>query len=78
MIILKKGGFGMRELKIGQFIKEERKKKDMKAKELAEKVGISASYLSEVENDKQHPSLKMLQRIAVSLGTKVEDLLKTN
>lgn len=67
----------MSEFKIGKFIVREREKKNMKAKELAEKVGIANSYLSEIENDKQNPSLKMLHRIAVALGVKVEDLLET-
>ena len=74
---IKGGGDYMSNLKIGHYIKRERGRKDLKAIELAEKVGISNSYLSEIENDKQNPSLKMLHRIAVVLGVEVEDLLKT-
>ena len=67
----------MNELKIGEFVRKEREKKGLKAIELAEKVGIANSYLSEIENDKQNPSLKMLHRIAIALGVKVENLLET-
>jgi transcriptional regulator with XRE-family HTH domain len=64
----------MDDIAIGKTIKMERLKRNMKAKELAKKAGIAPTYLSEIENEKQAPSLKTLHKISVALGIKMEDL----
>lgn len=61
-------------MEIGRTIKIERAKRKMTAKQLAEKAEISSSYLSEIENEKQYPSINMLNRISVALGITLEDL----
>lgn len=38
--------------------------KDLKVKDLAEKLGISANYLSEIEKGKKVPSLEIIEKYA--------------
>jgi transcriptional regulator with XRE-family HTH domain len=53
---------------IGVRIAEVRKKKGMTQKKLAEKMGISPTYLSSIERGKENPTLDMLIILAKSLG----------
>lgn len=50
--------------KIGEIIKENRKKRNLKQKELAEKVGISFKYLSDIETNRRNPSKQLVEKIA--------------
>ena len=52
-----------------------RKYKKIKMKELAEKVGISAAYLSQIENKKRNPAIKTLKAIAEVLELDIEILI---
>lgn len=62
---------------IGKRIRKLRKSKGYSLSELAEKAGVSKSYLSYLERDLQtNPSLQFLQKISVSLGTSIEYLLE--
>lgn len=58
----------------GDRIRELREEKDLSVRELAKRLRISAPFLSDVELGRRHPSGEVLQRIADSLGTTVEDL----
>ncbi|MGM0836076.1 MAG: helix-turn-helix domain-containing protein [Bacillota bacterium] len=61
---------------IGERIRKLRKSKGYSLSELAEKAGVSKSYLSYLERDLQtNPSLQFLQKISLSLGTNIEYLL---
>lgn len=51
-----------------------REHRGMRAGELAEKVGISQGYLSEIESGKKTGSLSVLKRIAEVLGVELNDL----
>lgn len=51
-----------------------REHRGMRAGELAEKVGISQGYLSELESGKKTGSLSVLKRIAEALGVELSDL----
>jgi transcriptional regulator with XRE-family HTH domain len=51
-------------------------RKGMKQKDVAEKVGISSSYLSQVERGKRSASFKTLAKIAGVIGLKFHDLLR--
>ena len=42
---------------IGQWIKEEREKAGLSIRQLADKVGVSNSYLSKIERDLKNPDL---------------------
>lgn len=45
------------------------------AKEFAEKLEISAGYLSEIENEKKQPSLELLNRYSTLLDIKLSTLI---
>ncbi|WP_100333258.1 helix-turn-helix domain-containing protein [Bacillus alkalisoli] len=61
---------------VGDRIKKLRKSRGYSISELAEKAGVSKSYLSYLERDLQtNPSLQFLNKIASSLGTDIEYLL---
>lgn len=61
---------------IGERIRKLRKRKGYSLSELAEKAGVSKSYLSYLERNLQtNPSLQFLQKISVSLGTDIDYLL---
>ena len=48
---------------------------NMKAVELSEKLSISRSYLSEIENDKKRPSLEIIKKYAEIFNTKPSAIL---
>ena len=57
-------------------IKIYRKYRGLKSKELAGKVGISAAYLSEIENRKKDGTLKTCASIAKALDVDIDDLVE--
>ena len=59
---------------LGEKIRELRNKEDFSLRELAEKIGISAPFLSDIELGKRFPSEEVLAILAKTLGTKVMDL----
>jgi transcriptional regulator with XRE-family HTH domain len=52
---------------IGQKIKERRQELKMNLRDLGEQTELSASFLSQIENDLSEPSISSLQKIAVAL-----------
>lgn len=65
----------MERLSLGQVLKIERIKKGISQKALAKKIGMSNTYLSEIEGAKQDPSMKMLHKIASAIDVKMEDVI---
>ncbi|MEK5081183.1 helix-turn-helix transcriptional regulator [Solibacillus sp. FSL W7-1436] len=63
---------------VGKRIKEERQKRKIKQNELAKKIGIQNSTLSQYENGKSEPNQEMLFKIAEALGINVSDLIPVN
>jgi transcriptional regulator with XRE-family HTH domain len=61
--------------KIGERIKIRREHKGMPLHELAKKVGVTKSCLSQIENGKSFPSIITLKKIADSLSTTIGDLV---
>lgn len=58
-------------------IREVREEKGLKQKELAQKAGITAAYLCDLEKGKKHnPNISLLMRIAEALNVTVTDLLE--
>lgn len=53
-----------------------RKEKGSSQRELAKRVGIHQSYLSQIETGKKRPSLKVGMRIAKELGVRLEELFE--
>ncbi len=61
--------------KIGERVRIRREHKTMHLNELAEKVGVTKSCLSQIENGKSFPSIFTLKKIADSLNTTIGDLV---
>ena len=59
-------------------IAELRKEKLMSQEKLAGLVGLSRTYISEIENNKKQPNVKLAIKIAESLGTNVESIFGPN
>ena len=55
-------------------IAELRKEKLISQEKLAAQVGLSRTYISEVENNKKQPNVKLAIKIAKVLGTSVESI----
>ncbi len=61
---------------IGENIRTYRKKKHLTQKELGELVGISNTYLSDMEIGRTNPSIKTLKKIAKGLEINYMELLR--
>ena len=59
---------------IASKLKERRRRMNLTQLELAKKVGVSESYICQIENGKM-VSLKKLEQLAKILGCKAKDLL---
>ena len=70
--------YGKEEYAVLNRIRELRQEKDTTQQELANAVGISRPYLSDIENDKCEPSGKIMIRIARFFQLKVEDIFLPN
>lgn len=55
-------------MKIGKALKLCRSAKDLSLEAVAERAGISVSYLSRLENDKREPTLSIVGKVADALG----------
>lgn len=60
---------------IGDKIKSERLNKSLKQKELAVRVGISISYMSDIERGRTNPSIQTLKKISDALNIKASELI---
>ena len=60
---------------VGGLIRRERQKQGLSLRELARRVQISASMLSQVENDRTRPSVSTIYAIATELGLSIDALL---
>jgi len=62
-------------MKFGPFIREKRIKKGLGQRELAAKIGVSASYLSDIEKDKRSaPNLNIIKKISLILSIDINKL----
>lgn len=59
---------------VGKKLRQARRVKGLRLKQLAEAVGCSESLLSKIENDKARPSLQMLHNIVSHLGITIGSL----
>lgn len=63
-------------MNLGSTIKTYRRNKKITLKELAEKVGITASFLSDIENGKKQPSVETLSKLAEAFEVPLYMLFK--
>ena len=61
--------------RIGKNISDTRRKRGMTSEKLAYENGISKGYLSDIENGKKLPSIRMLNQIAGALEVDIKELL---
>lgn len=71
-----KGGNSMDQKKIGRFLKELRKEKDITQEQLAEKIKVSCRTVSRWETGTSDPSTSNLIAIAKLFHITPEELLK--
>ena len=62
--------------KLGENLKKLRIKKDISQIELARILGVDRSFVSNVENWKNNPTLSTLRKITSALGVSTSELLK--
>jgi transcriptional regulator with XRE-family HTH domain len=58
---------------IGRLLNEWRTQKGLTLQELADEIGVSAAFISQVENGKASPSIATLRGLAKALGHRVVD-----
>jgi len=61
---------------LGQYIREVRDARDISLREFALKLGLSATFVSDIELGKRHPSDEVLAKMAKVLGVPVAELKK--
>lgn len=62
-------------MKIGLILKKIRLVYSMSAKDLAKELDISASYLSEIENNKKNPSIDLLEKYSNIFDIKTSSII---
>lgn len=63
-----------RDIRLARKIQKIRKSKGITQEQLAEKVGVSTTWIGYVETAYRIPNLKMIYKIARALGVKVKDI----
>lgn len=63
-------------MEIGSYIKEKRKANSLTLRELADALGLSHSYLSQIENGRRKATPSLLQKISQVLGISYIELLR--
>lgn len=60
----------------GQNVRARRKARGVTLEAFADEVGLSYSYVGELERGRRNPTLRVVERIAATLGSNPIDLLK--
>jgi transcriptional regulator with XRE-family HTH domain len=63
---------------LGVVLRKARRERNLSLRVVAEKLGISTSLLSQVENGKTHPSVKTLFGLASVLGISLDELVQAD
>jgi len=61
--------------KLGEFLKTRREALALTQRSLAQKLGVEASHVAFIESGRRKPSLKLVARVADTLGLDRQDLL---
>ena len=61
---------------LGDYLRDLRNKKRLSLREVGEKVGVSGSYLSQIETSERQPSAEILRKLAPAYGVPVRDMLE--
>jgi transcriptional regulator with XRE-family HTH domain len=57
-------------------LKRLRKKRNLKQTDLAEKVGVSSTFIANIEQGKRKPSMEIIQKIVNALQIKPKELFE--
>ncbi len=60
---------------LGEILRDARVGLDQSLRELAKKLGLAPSYLSDIENDRRVPSEDVLRKLAAELKIEFDDLM---
>jgi transcriptional regulator with XRE-family HTH domain len=60
----------------GENLRKNRRKQKLTQEELAHRVGMDVSYLSELENGRKEPCLRKIKEIAQALSVPLTELLR--
>jgi len=63
-----------KDYRLGRKVQKLRKEKELTQERLAEKVGVSTTWIGYIETGYKRPNLKMIYKIANALGVKVKDI----
>ncbi|NDO46015.1 helix-turn-helix transcriptional regulator [Clostridium sp. MD294] len=63
-------------MSLAENVRTKRKQAKMTQKQLAKKVGVTSSYISQIENDIKDPTMRVGGKIAKVLGCTLDDLIK--
>ena len=66
---------GDKKMTLGDRIREERIKKGRTLRELAKHLGVTPSYLSDIENDRRVPAETVIMKISQALGIDFNELM---
>lgn len=63
-----------KDYQLGRKVQKLRKTKGFTQEKLAEKIGVSTTWIGYIEAGYRRPNLKMIYKIANALGVKVKDI----
>jgi transcriptional regulator with XRE-family HTH domain len=69
------GAMAVDDILIGRSLRAARRRQGMTLRAVADRAGVTESFLSQVERDIASPSIATLRRIAMALGTSIGTLL---
>jgi len=61
---------------LGDYLRDLRNKRRLSLREVCEEVGVSVSYLSQIETGERKPSAEILRKLAPAYGVPVRDILE--
>jgi transcriptional regulator with XRE-family HTH domain len=61
---------------LGNYLRDLRVKQRLSLREVGERVGLSGSYLSQIETGERRPSAEILRKLAPAYGVPVRDVLE--
>lgn len=65
----------MADTTLGEFIRQKRVDSKLTLREFARRLGLTASYVSDIENDRRAPSEDVLTKIGQELGVPADELI---
>ena len=78
IILMMKGGLRMDQTKVGAFLKDLRKEKEITQEQLAEELGVSGRTISRWETGKNMPDISLLVEIAEFFDVSIPEIIKNS